>query len=269
MDHYQTLGVDKNATPDEIKKAYRKLASIHHPDKGGDTQHFQKIQSAYDILSDPQKKREYDNPQAFNRGQGFQQGFPGGFHFNFSGDINDIFSQMFGGDNSFHRPFTRQVFRTKVSVSLVDAYNGSSHTLKMQTPNGVKVLNIDIPRGVETGNQLRYDNIIENGSLIVEFVVLPDLRFDRKGDDLYCNQPISVLDLIVGTKINFTTISGKTLDVIIKSKTQPHMQLRIPNEGMPRRDGSFGDQILLLKPFIPDNISEALIESIKQHISDN
>lgn len=261
MDHYQTLGVDKNATPDEIKKAYRKLASVHHPDKGGDTQHFQKIQSAYDTLSDPQKRRDYDNPSPFARGQGF----PGGFQFNFGGDINDIFSQMFGNENPFHRPFSRQVFRTKVTVSLNEAYTGGNHTLKMQTPNGMKVLNIEIPKGVETGNQLRYDNVIDNGSLIIEFYVSPDLRFDRKGSDLYCNQPISVLDLIIGTKLNFTTISGKTLDVNVKPNTQPHMQLRIPGEGMPRRDGTYGDQILLIKPFIPDNIHNSIIDSIKKH----
>lgn len=267
MDHYQTLGVGKNATPDEIKKAYRKLASQHHPDKGGDTQHFQNIQSAYDILSDPDKKRQYDNPNTFRGGQNFSQGFPGGFQFNFNGDLNDIFSQMFGGDHPFHRPFSRQVFRTKVTVSLMDAYNGSSHTLKMQTPSGLKVLNIDIPKGVQTGNQLRYDNLLDNASLIVEFFVASDLRFDRKGDDLYCNQPISVLDLITGTKLKFSTISGKTLDILVKPKTQPNMQLRIYGEGMPKPNGTFGDQILLLKPFIPDNISETLIESIEQHKS--
>ena len=81
-DHYQILGIAKNATPDEIKKAYRRLASIHHPDKGGDTAEFQKIQVAYDILSDPQKRQQYDNPMP--QGNPFGS-HPGGFHFNMNG----------------------------------------------------------------------------------------------------------------------------------------------------------------------------------------
>ena len=88
MDHYKTLGIDRNASPDDIKKAYRKLAGIHHPDRGGDTAKFQHIQSAYETLSDPNKKQQYDIPQ--------QQGFPGGFNFQSGFNVNDIFSQMFG-----------------------------------------------------------------------------------------------------------------------------------------------------------------------------
>lgn len=262
MDYYKTLGVDKNATPDEIKKAYRKLASQYHPDKGGDTKRFQEIQLAYDTLSDPQKKHQYDNPSSFN---GQAQGFPGGFHFNFNGDgFNDIFSQFFGQSSPFQRQH-KQVFRTRVSISLLDSYRGSSHTLQMQTNEGVKVLKVDIPRGVETGKQLRYDNILDNAILIIEFTVLPDLKFDRKGDDLLCNQPINILDLITGTKLDFTTISGKTFSVTVKPKTQPNMQLRITGEGMPTPHGTFGDQILLLKPFIPDNISDELISAINKY----
>jgi curved DNA-binding protein len=263
MDHYQTLGVSRNATPDEIKKAYRKLASQHHPDKGGDTHKFQEIQTAYDILSDPNKKQQYDNPNPFGQGQEF----PGGFQFHFNGDnIHDIFSQMFGGrPNPFSNQNSgRQLYRTKVTVSLEDAYTGAKHTLKMHTHEGLKVISIDVPKGVQTGSQLRYENVLTSGSLIVEFVVMPHLKFDRKGHDLFTNQTISVLDLIVGTKIQFTTLSGKTLDVTVRPNTQPYMQLRIPNEGMPNGQGGYGDQILLLKPFIPDNISSDIIESINK-----
>ena len=85
--HYNTLGVDRNSSPDEIKKAYRKLASQHHPDKGGDTATFQNIQTAYDILSDPQKRQHYDNPQP--QGFGGFSGSPGGFQFHTQGfDFN-------------------------------------------------------------------------------------------------------------------------------------------------------------------------------------
>ena len=98
MDYYKTLGVNRNASPDEIKKAYRKMAAQHHPDKGGDTATFQKIQEAYDTLSDPQKKHQFDNPNPFgNMNFHNQGGTPFGFQFHQqSFNINDIFGQMFG-----------------------------------------------------------------------------------------------------------------------------------------------------------------------------
>jgi DnaJ-class molecular chaperone len=258
MDHYQTLGLAKNASPDEIKKAYRKLASQNHPDKGGDTAKFQNIQTAYDILSDPNKRQQYDNPMP----QGMH-GFPPGFQFHTGGmNINDIFGQMFGQGN----PFTQnqpQMLRTQINVELMDAYKGGSHVLKVQTPNGVKVIDIDIPKGVNDGTQLRYDNILEGASLIVEFRLLNDLKFERRGKDLLCNHSISVLDLIVGTAFEFVTISGKVLEVTIPPKTQPFMQLKLSGQGMPIQGSPlFGDQIILLKPFMPDTIPTEITESI-------
>lgn len=260
MDHYQTLGVGKNSSPDEIKKAYRRLASQNHPDKGGDTATFQRIEEAYRTLSDPDKRQQYDNPMP----QGMP-GFPPGFQFHTGGmDINDIFGQMFGQGNPFtqNRP---QMLRTQINVPLMDAYKGGSHVLKIQTPAGVKVIDIDIPKGVNDGAQLRYDKILDGASLIVEFRVLSDLKFERRGKDLYCNHSISVLDLIVGTNFEFVTISGKTLEVTIPPKTQPFMQLKLSGQGMPIQGSStYGDQIILLKPFMPDVIDEQIINAIYQ-----
>jgi len=261
MDHYQTLGVGKNATPEEIKKAYRKLASSNHPDKGGDTATFQRIQTAYDVLSDTQKRQQYDMPEP----QGFPGfGGPGGFHFNVNGmDMGDIFSQFFGGNQ--HRP-QKPIFRTTVAISLQQSYTGSQQVLNLHTQKGPVNATINIPKGVDNGNQIRYDNLIDGASLIVEFRVHPDLKFERQGQDLYSPQQISVLDLIVGTKIEFTTISGKTFEVNVPANTQPFMQLKIAGQGMPiPNTGMFGDQILLLKPFIPDNIDSRIVDSILQH----
>lgn len=259
MDHYTALGLNKNATIDEIKKAYRKLASQNHPDKGGDTAKFQKIQEAYDTLSDPQKRSQYDNPM-----QHGQQGFPNGFNFNFNGggiDINDIFSQFFGQPNTNRQ--SRQMFRTAISLSLKEAYTGTSKVLELGTQTGKKVIDIKIPAGINTGDQMRYDNVIENSILLVEFNVLQDLKFDRKGNDLYCNHSISVLDLIVGTTIDFVTLGGKTLQISIKPKTQPYANIKLAGHGMPVPNTNFyGDQYLLIKPFIPDNISQEIIDSI-------
>ena len=266
MEYYNTLGVDKNASQDDIKKAYRRLAAQHHPDRGGNTATFQKIQEAYDTLSDPAKRKQYDNPNPFQNGQGPQgfgfQGFPGGFHFHTEGfDINDIFNQMFRGQSPFGN--RQQVYRTQMQITLEDAFNGLSQILKIQTNAGVKVINVDIPKGINNGDQLRYDNVIEGGVLIIEFAIQPHLRFDRKGNDLYSNHQISVLDLIAGNKFNFITISGKSFEVEIKPKTQPYAQLKIPNQGMPIANTSnYGDQIILIKPFIPDNIDNTITESI-------
>lgn len=261
-DHYQTLGVAKTATPDEIKKAYRKLASQHHPDKGGDTATFQKIEEAYRILSDPQQRQQYDNPMPQgNPFAGFQQA-PGGFNFNFNGDLNDLFGQMFNQHHQRH-PNQPHAYRTSLSISLEQSYTGGSQSLRLQTPNGVHAVNIEIPKSVTDGGQMRYDNIIPNASLIVEFRVAPHLKFDRRGMDLYCNQPVSVLDLIVGGELEFTTISGKTLLVTIPPKTQPHKHIKIAGEGMPIPNSSiFGDQILLIKPFVPDMIDDEITQSI-------
>jgi DnaJ-class molecular chaperone len=256
MDHYNTLGVPRDADHDTIKKAYRKLAMQHHPDKGGDPTQFQKISEAYDILSNADKRTVYDNPQA--------QGFPGGFNFNAQGfDINDLFSQIFGQQRSHNQQRHRQVFRTQVYVSLVDSYNGSTQMMQLNTQQGVKVINFAVPKGIESGDQVRYDDIIEDATLIIQFVVHKELKFDRHGDDLYSNVPISVLDLIVGTKLEFITITGKRLEVDIKPRTQPTDQIRIKGYGMPIKDsGFYGDQILLLKPYVPDNISQDIIDSI-------
>ena len=261
MDHYSTLGVSKTATPDEIKKAYRKLASQHHPDKGGDKAKFQDIQVAYDTLSDTNKRQQYDNPAP----QGFHQpgGMPQGFE--------HIFGQMFGGGNPFN-PFgqqrqqpQQQVFRTAVGITLEQAYNGAEQLLKLQTPTNVHAVTIQIPKGIQNGNQMRIDNVLDSASLIVDFRVEPHLKYDRQGNDLVCNHSISVLDLIIGTSFEFTTLSGKTLEVTVKPRTQPYIQLKLASQGMPIYNTSgYGDQIILLKPFIPDIIDEAVINSISQ-----
>jgi DnaJ-class molecular chaperone len=260
-DHYKTLGVDRNASPDDIKKAYRKLAGQHHPDKGGDTAKFQQIQQAYETLSDPEKKNQYDNPNPFGGGMpggGFHHGFPGGFHFNQSFDINDIVGQMFGG----RQPFQQQ-YRTTVWVSLEQVYSGGEQTLQMQSPNGISNVKIDIPIGVENGATLRYDNLIPNGILLIEFRVHPHQLYDRIGQNLQSVKRISVLDLIVGTDFEFTTISGKTFTVQVKPNTQPDSTLRIAGQGLPfMNEQGNGDQLILIKPFIPDKIDKQITDSI-------
>jgi curved DNA-binding protein len=263
MDHYNTLGVPRDADHDTIKKAYRKLAMEHHPDKGGDVNKFQEISTAYETLSNQDKRFQYDNPQARQQHNHF--GDAPGFNFNFNGfDLNDLFGQTFGqrGPQQQQRPS----YRTRVTVSLVDVFNGAEQVLQLGTQQGTKVINIKIPQGIHTGSSIRYDNIMDDGSLLIEFVILPDLRFERQGDDLYANFPVSVLDLIVGNKTEFTTIDGKKLEVNIAPNTQPTQHIRLSGYGMTRSDGTRGNQILLLKPFIPANIDNEVIEAIKRQV---
>jgi DnaJ-class molecular chaperone len=264
MDYYSTLGVSRNATPEEIKKAYRKQAMQHHPDRtGGDDAKFKEIQAAYDVLSDPNKKAQYDNPAPQFSQRNFSH--PGGFAFNMNGfDLGDLFGQVFGQQHPHSQPH-KQVYRTQVSVSLLDVFNGTEQVLQLGTPKGTKVLNIKIPPGIRSGTNIRYENLIEEGVLVIEFIIQPDLKFDRDGDNLLSNVPVSVLDLIVGTKIEFTTINGKVLEINIPPNTQPYQQVRLGGYGMPAANGGKGDQILLLKPFIPASIDSEIIDAIKKH----
>jgi len=157
------------------------------------------------------------------------------------------------------------VFRTVVVTTLDQVFNGGEQVLKLQTPNGNNVVKIDIPKGIQDGNQVRYENVIDGASLMVEFRVTPHLKYERRLNDLYCNQQVSVLDLIVGTTFEFTTLGGKTLEVTVPPKTQPFMQLKLGGHGMPiQGTHAYGDQIILLKPFIPDIIDERITNSILQ-----
>lgn len=139
MDHYTTLGVPKTATAAEIKQAFRKLASQHHPDKGGDTAKFQAIQAAYAVLGDEQKRAEYDNPSPQFGGFG---GFGGGPQF------NDIFSQMFGqgGFGGFGQQHPRRNHvRMTLYITLLDVAQGGKKTVAVGTSQGQSTVEIDVP----------------------------------------------------------------------------------------------------------------------------
>lgn len=264
MDHYQTLGVAKNATPDDIKKAYRRLAGIHHPDKGGDTAEFQKIQQAYETLSDPNKKQQYDNPNPF--GDQHMHGFPGGFTFTMNGfNINDIFGHMF---NQQQRPGSFKPpppsYRTTVFVTLEEIYHGAEKTLQFNDHNGLRAVKISVPKGVENGQIMRYDNLIKDSILMVEFRFSGDLKFEREGPHLYSVHDVNIFDLIVGASFEFDSISGKKVKVVIPPKTQPGAKLRLAGEGLPmnKSPNAYGDQYILLKPYIPDIIDSRITDAI-------
>jgi DnaJ-class molecular chaperone len=254
-DHYQTLGVSKTATPDEIKKAYRKLASKNHPDKGGDTAAFQKIEEAYRVLSDPQQRQAYDNPQPQFAGGGF----PGGFSFNFGGSpFDDIFSQF----TQHHRPQQR-VYSAHVNVTLEQVASNQKQTITLNTQQGVKPFEITMPAAIEDGQRVKYDNLLPDGALVITFRIYPHNVFERSGLDLYMKYNISIWDLISGAQISITDIRGNELQVSIQPKTKPGTSLRLAGRGL-EIPGRKGDQYVLLSPVIPDIISDELLELIKQ-----
>lgn len=256
MDHYTTLGVAKNATPDEIKKAYRKLASQHHPDKGGNTTKFQEIQTAYDTLSDQNKRFQYDNQRPTN--------FNGFHHGQGNPDLEEILRNFGLGDmfRNVHQQ-RNNIFRTKMDITLKESYTGCVKNISVGTNNGTHSISINVPKGIDSTQQVRYENILPNSTLIVDYHILPDLKYERRGNDLLANQQISVLDLIVGTKFEFETISGTRVEVNVKPGTQPFMQLKLPTFGMPILNSHmYGDQIILIKPFIPATISQEIIDAI-------
>lgn len=254
MDYYQILNIGKNASQDEIKKAFRKLASIHHPDKGGDTINFQKIEQAYRVLTDIDKRQEYDQ---LNNNL-FKDFVP-----NKDNNFQDFFQFIFN-QQKFNHKHHPQIYRTKLSVTLEDVYLGKSLIIKLQTPNGQKIVQVTLPKGIH--QQVKVENLNDNTLLIIDIEIIKHLKFDVRGNDLLTNYPISVLDLITGSSQMFNTISGKQVEVTIPPLTQPYMELKLLGEGLPIVNSTmYGDQILLLKPFIPANISTDVINSIKKY----
>ena len=193
-DYYQTLGVEKSATEDEIKKAFRGLASKHHPDKGGDTAKFQEIQEAYGVLSDPQKRSEHDNPrpQANN------------FH-GFAGDFESMFGHgsPFGDIFGFRNQPQRQQNRTlqlQTVITLEEAFNGKEMVASLKLPSGRdQTLSINIPRGIHGNQTLRLNGMgddsipnVPRGDIMLNVQIAQHNMYERQGDDLIQEIEISL-----------------------------------------------------------------------------
>ena len=278
MDHYSTLGVDKNATQDEIKKAFRSLASKHHPDKGGDTAKFQEIQTAYATLSDPAKKAEYDNPSPFGTRSdgGWQQaGFPPGFEDIFShfGGGNSPFGNMFGGGRpQMHKNRTLNI---QTTITLEDAFNGKDLIATVGLPSGRdQMIEIKIPAGVQDGTVLRLaqmgDDSIPNiprGDIHLTINISGHNKFQRQGDDLICGLEINCFDAILGKTAYVETLDGKTLELSIKPGTQHGQIMAAAGYGMPKmNDNRFKGRLLIaITVTVPTDLSDAK----KQILRDN
>ena len=250
MDHYRTLGIDRSASADEIKRAYRRLASQHHPDKGGDTQRFQEIEAAYRILSDPASRAQYDNPRPQ-----FRQPGPGF-------DFEEIFN-MFGTRFNVQRP--QQQARMVMWLHLSDLVHCENKTVQVTTPAGTSTLDLEIPKGIEDGQQVAYQGLAPgNVDLLVQYRIHPDATWQRSGSDIMTDSQITIWDLIRGGRVKVRDPAGTELEVAVPPRTQPNSQLRLRGCGLARRGGGRGDALIRLVARIPERISPELERQIHQ-----
>jgi DnaJ-class molecular chaperone len=264
MSHYETLSVPKTATPDEIKKAYRKLASKHHPDKGGDTAQFQKIEEAYRVLSDPDQRAAYDNPSPM--------GGPGGFHFNFNngggdpfGDIFSMFRQHGGNPGHQHGQRRNRDLQIKITVTLHSTLGDQKTTISVKTANGTREnVEVNIPKGVTSGSTIKYPNLGDNlfetlarGDLFVVVEVAHHAEFDVHGNNLLSTLNINCLEAMVGVDREVVSLEGKTFAVKVPAGIQPGNKLAVRGQGLYQLHSSArGDWYLNINITIPKNIGE-------------
>ena len=256
INHYQTLGVDRNATTDQIKRAYRKLASQHHPDKGGDKTKFQEIQVAYDTLGNAQKRAEYDNP----RPQGFNfqhHGGPGGFDFQ---TIFDVFGAR------FQQPQRAQRAQMTLWITLQDVAMATRKTISVGTPQGTQVVEIDIPSNIDDGDNVQYSGIGPGGmDLIITFRIHPNPKWRKQGPNLTVDQDISIWDLILGGEILIQDILGNQFNLTIPPRTQSNTTFRLKGRGLGQKGNSPGDMFVRVNAIIPAHIPQPLIDAITQN----
>ena len=275
-DYYQTLGVSETASPEEIKKAYRKLANQHHPDKGGDQAKFKDISVAYDNLSDPQKKAEYDQQRMYGGGphvqfhnEGFDpfgHMFTGGF--GGAGPFGDIFGHMRRGQQQRNRDLNIQC-----SVSFIDSYTGKQLEANYRLPSGRNQnVIINVPAGVTHGDTIRYQGLGDDsiagairGNLNVTILVQPDPNYERHGDDLYTNIEITPIEAMIGCKKNVKTLSGSTLNLEIRPGSEDGARYEAAGNGFPNvNNGMKGRFVSIVKIKTPAVTDPSLIAQLQQ-----
>lgn len=276
-DYYNVLGIERNATQDEIKKAYRKLAVKYHPDKNAGNkeaeERFKEISEAYQVLGNADSRKKYDELGA-NWKQYENTGFSGSYTnagFNASG-FSDFFDMFFGG---FHagtgrrsaRPVKGSDINATMTLTLLEAYQGTQRVLNLDNNS----LKINIKPGVRDGQILRLKgkgnigrNGGENGDLLLKVVLMNDPLYQRDGDDLVRNVNVDVYTAILGGKISITTLKGD-VNVPIKPQTQNNSTLRLKGLGMPHygKEG-FGVLLLKIQILLPDHFSQKELELIRQ-----
>lgn len=294
-DFYKALGVSKDASADEIKRAYRKLAKQYHPDRNpGDKSaedRFKEVGEAYQVLSNEEDRKQYDAIRALSGGgprfaagsggpggaggAGFEDIFSmfgggngGNVRFSSSGagaggGFDDILSQMFGGGGGFgssRRPQRGQDLATEVSIPLRDAVSGS--TVKMTAADG-RTVTARIPAGVSEGQKIRVSgkggagaNGGPAGDIIVTIHVEKHPVYEVRGNDVYVDVPVSFGEAALGGTVEVPTLDGKNVSVKVPAGSSTDKLLRVKHRGLPKGKVARGDMYVRLKVMVPKKMSD-------------
>ncbi len=279
IDYYNVLGLQKTATADEIKKAYRKLAKQFHPDANPDDatakKKFQQINEANEVLSDPENRKKFDkygkdwqHSEAFEQQARQQQQYGQQFGgFENEGGFSDFFSSMFGGGGGGRRSAGRQKGQdtnATFQLNLTDVFKTHQQTI---TVNG-KNIRITIPAGVENGQVIKlrgYGQASPNGGttgdLFLTFKINNDTFFKRVGNDLQITQEIDLYTAVLGGDANLNTLHGK-LKLKVKPETQNGTKIRVKGKGFPvyKQDETFGDLYVTYNVKLPTGLTEKELE---------
>ncbi len=301
-DYYKILGVGRDATADDIKKAYRKLAMKYHPDKAkGDKKQaeekFKQISEAYAVLSVPEKKKEYDEfgSQVFRQKFSQEDIFRGGDFSDIFGDAasESIFSRIFGGQGG-GRPRGRtrsfryggpeahyepmqapkgQDLQVEVPITLHEIAFGTDKLVSFTHQGQVEKISVKIPPGSLPGKKLRLTGKGSpspmggpSGDLYVKLKELEHPVFKREGSDLSVDRRIKLSEATLGTKVTVPTLDGKTMSLKVPPGTQSHTKMRLKNYGLPTASGKGrGDQLVRIIVETPANLTKkqkALLEDL-------
>jgi len=272
-DYYKILGVGRDASADEIKRAYRKLARQYHPDKNkakSAEDRFKEANEANEVLSDPKKRRAYDQLGAnwragerftpppgweshFGRGGGFGGGARGG-----GPGFSDFFSTLFGGAGPFAGGFEDMDAgpfggaapghdqRASITIALEDSFHGSERAI---TLSGGRTLNVRIPKGIAAGQTIRLAGQgVRGGDLMLEVQFAPHAGFDVEGRDLHSTLPVAPWEAALGARVPVRTLGG-TVELAIPENSQGGRRLRLKGRGLPGTPP--GDQIVTLQVVTP------------------
>ncbi len=279
IDYYKILELNKNASADDIKKAYRKLARKLHPDLNPDDKradkNFQQLNEANAVLSDPDKRKKYDKyGKDWERGEEYekykqsqQQKSSSAGGQNFSGDyggedFSDFFGSMFGGQTGGRSQvkYRGQDFNSELKLTLNEAYTTHQQTF---TING-KSIRITIPKGIEHGQTIKLSgqggkgvNNGPDGDLYITFSIADTLQLKRVGSDLYTTQEIDLYTAVLGGELMLETMGGK-IKLKVSAETQNGTKVRLKGKGFPvyKKDEEFGDLYVTYNIKIPTNLNE-------------